>query len=149
MEKHLKGNIVKGERVGGFFLGMAEEGLLKELAPAYRIEKRHGCTVYQTEYMSFFVDQETKKIDQICMSEGFKGKFLNQYGVGNDLLDVDHNPENWYVDWEKSCYSSVKHRGIIFGLEEDATMYEVKANKNFPIGWICIAHPSKYEKREE
>ncbi|MEI2393113.1 hypothetical protein [Priestia megaterium] len=149
MERHLNGNIVKGERVGSFFLGMSEEVLLKELAQPYRIEKRHSCTVYQAEHMSFFVDHETKKIDQICMFEGFEGKFLTHYGVGNDLLDVDPDPENWYVDWEESCYSTVKHRGIIFGLEEHATMYKVEANKKFPIGWICIAHPSMYEDREE
>ncbi|WP_456364899.1 hypothetical protein C1N89_28870 (plasmid) [Priestia aryabhattai] len=62
---------------------------------------------------------------------------------------MDPDPENWYVDWEASCYSSVKHRGIIFGLEEDATMHKVETDKKFSIGWICIAHPSKYEDREE
>lgn len=149
MERNLNGNIVKGERVGSFFLGMSEEVLLKELAQPYRVEKRHSCTVFHAEHMSFFVDHETKKIVQICMFEGFEGKFLTHYGVGNDLLDVDPDPENWYVDWEESCYSSVKHKGIIFGLEEHATMYEVESNKKFPIGWICIAHPSMYEDREE
>lgn len=83
------------------------------------------------------------------MFKGFKGKFLTQYGIGSDLLEVDPSPENWHVDWEASCYASVRHKGIIFGLEEEVIMNEVEPNKNFPIGWICIAPPSKYEEHEE
>ncbi|MEN3156380.1 hypothetical protein [Priestia aryabhattai] len=149
MERHMNGNIVKGKRVGNFFLGMPEEDLLKELAQPFGIENRHGCTVYEAEHVSFFVDDKTKKVYQICVTEGFQGKFLNHYGIGSDLLDVDPDPKNWHVDWEASCYSSVKHRGIIFELEEDAIMYEVEKGKEFPIGWICIAHPSMYEDGEE
>ncbi|MFB8424935.1 hypothetical protein ACFC4S_23240 [Priestia megaterium] len=80
------------------------------------------------------------------MFRGFEGKFLTQYGIGNDLLEIDPNPKNWSVDWEASCYSSKSHKGIIFGLEEDVTMNEVNKGKEFPVGWICIAHPSKYEE---
>ncbi|AWD68613.1 MULTISPECIES: hypothetical protein [Priestia] len=149
MKSHLDGIVVEGERVGIFLLGMSEEVLLESLVQPYKSEKRHDCTVYLTKHMSFFIDEQTKKVNQICMFKGFKGKFLTQYGVGSDLLEVDPNPENWHVDWEASCYESVKYKGIIFGLEEDAIMNEVETNKNFPIGWICITPLPKYEEHEE
>jgi len=71
MERHMDGNIVKGERVGSFFLGMPEEDLLKELAKPFGIENRHSGTVYEAEHVSFFVDDKTKKVDQIGMFAGF------------------------------------------------------------------------------
>ncbi|MHA7098711.1 hypothetical protein [Priestia aryabhattai] len=138
--------VVKGERVGVFSLGMSKEDLLQVLKQPYTSEERYNCTVYEAKYMFFFINHLTNKLDQICMFKGFKGKFLNQYGIGDNLLDVDPNPKNWSVDWEASCYSSASHKGIIFGLEENATMNEVDTGKEFPIGWICIAHPSKYEE---
>ncbi|MCM3639848.1 MULTISPECIES: hypothetical protein [Priestia] len=149
MKNHLDGIVVEGERIGIFLLGMSKEVLLESLVQPYGSEKRHGRRVYLTRYMSFFVDERAKKVNQICMFKGFEGKFLTQYGIGSDLVEVDPTPENWHVDWEASCYASVKYKGIIFGLEEDAIMNEVETNKNLPIGWICIAPPWKYEKHEE
>jgi hypothetical protein len=57
MKNHLDGIVVGGERVGIFLLGMSEEVLLESLVQPYKSEKRHGCTVYLTRSMSFFVDE--------------------------------------------------------------------------------------------
>lgn len=138
--------IVPGERVGIFPLGISEGKLLQELSVSYKREQRAGCIVYHLPNISFFVDEETRKVDQICVFKGFEGKFLENYGIGNDLLDIESDANKWLLDWETDSYSLEKYPGIIFGLEDELEVNEVKYNRRSTIDWICIAPPSKYEE---
>lgn len=141
MGRNTDDKIIPGERVGIFPLGISEGKLLQELSVPYKKEQRVGCVVYHLSNISFFVDEETRKVDQICVFKGFEGKFLEHYGIGNDLLDIESDADKWLVDWNIDSYSLEEYPGILFRLKEELEVNEVKYNRRSTIGSICIFHP--------
>lgn len=138
MSNHLDGEILAGDRIGSYNLNMTESELLQKLTFPYKKEERNGIiTVYHTMNMSFYIDTKTKKLEQICVFNEYNGKFLNKYGIGSDLLDIDPLINHWFDD-DSGCYYSKSHPNILFQLNEKLESWKLERNTPNTVGAICI-----------
>jgi hypothetical protein len=88
MERFTTGDIIPGERIGIFHLGMPWQAV-QPLLPTYEREQRHGCFVIKTPALWFFIDEPSELLTQVIALDRFQGAFLGQIRVGSTLGAIE------------------------------------------------------------
>lgn len=125
------GNIIAGKCISNIYLGWDEETLKKIIGNNYSIEERINCKIWQIENAKFWID-DSNKIYQITVFDGFEGRFLNKIGIGSTLKDVETFIGKWQDNLD--VYVLPSYEGICFELKDDENWDEL----NTPIEFISI-----------
>ncbi|WP_139488123.1 hypothetical protein [Brevibacillus dissolubilis] len=112
MCSYLNGEIIPGERVGVFRLGMTADSLRAIINFPYEVVDAGEVIIYETESIKFFIPKKTNLLESISVSEKYQGDFLNCIRIGCTFVEV----KNMLGDkWEfNEIYGSYTLDGIHF-----------------------------------
>lgn len=129
------GDVIPGDRVGFYRLGMSVNVIKNMIGEAYLYQRReNGIYVLSVENANFFFDNHNE-LFQIGVTKGFRGKLDGCIGIGNTMKDVKNKYGNIYEEYGDFLVQNLN--GIAFGLEdldEEDDWDELSA----PIEWIFV-----------
>ena len=133
--------IIPGKSIGGFSLGLMDELMSTFIECNCDHEEFVDNIIHKSDSIWFWQDKATDEISQICVMNGFEGKYLKTIGIGTDLSDVlekiptlENDP-----DAGDTGYSSESVPGIVFEIQDglDETQHQQLGR----IESICIFEP--------
>lgn len=126
------GEIIPGERIGRFNIGMSKEKLLSQIQHDYTEWNRgDGFCIVSIENAKFWVGVD-QKVYQIGVRGEFKGKLDGKIGIGSTLREVKEKYGSY--EQEKDTYGISDVGGVCFELEDVDEWEELTA----PINWIFV-----------
>jgi hypothetical protein len=141
MEPFSAGDIIPGERVGSFSLGMSWSTLQRQLPHEYVREQRHGCFVVQLPSVWFYIDDQAQILTGITVLNAFHGKLFGSIGVGTTLgaaeSVVGHCFPNDDLGWE-----TLQCPGVSFFLGAATDQHPSDTWELRPIAYISV-HSTK------
>jgi len=106
-----RGEIIPGERIGIFHLGMSWQELQALLPPIYEREQRQSGFVINTPSLSFFVDDGSEKVLQVIAIGSFGGKFAGRIHIGSTARQIEtvlgHRKPKGRTLWEAPDYPGI------------------------------------------
>lgn len=133
------GVILPGIGVGNIKIG-TRLGSLKKILNNYSVAERNpNVDVYETENIKVWVDKSKEEVTQVLVQNEFKGKFLNRFGIGSYLSEIeDFLEEKAKYEYYVYVFESIK--GICFELtdiDDDWDNFEW-FKKHAPIEYISV-----------
>ncbi|NOU63358.1 hypothetical protein GC096_04780 [Paenibacillus sp. LMG 31461] len=128
------GDVVPGESIGAFQIGMKAEQLLNMLED-YQSEQRSNCIVVKTSTLWFWLDEENKTF-QIMAIDGFLGKYAKLIGLGDTISDIEEHFGNCTQDSYVVKMPNIE--GICFELKDVDEYDQVWDELSAPICSICV-----------
>ena len=130
-----EGKVIPNVGIGPFLLGMSSNELEKIICD-YTIENRtNGISkVYHVENAQFFFD-ENDALQQVGVSLGFEGKYLDVIGIGDTLEALYQLGYECYEEYGDRLIRGVD--GICFELG-DTDSDDDWNEKEAPIEWIFV-----------
>ena len=147
MDALTAGDIVPGERIGLFHLGMPWHALAPQLPISYERHERHDCFVVQLPAIWFFISADTQQLDQITVRNPFQGRIAGVIGLGSTGTEVAKILGTWVEDADDTLVIP-EYPGVCFevafvdGQSVDWQMQDA------PIAFISVYQPNQSTRIE-
>lgn len=142
------GDIIPGEGVGIFRLGMTWEALQRYLPEHYDHEQRHGCFVVKLPSLWFFIDDSKKAVTQIIALNNFHGKLHGKIGIGSTGMDVANVLGRCSLN-DNLGYEADGHPGVSFYAGPASNQYQEKHFELRPIAYIAVHTKGRFDMNLE
>ena len=118
-------DIIPGIRIGRFKLGVPDDYTKNFLSINCEKWSYENTTIFKSPSIWFWQNKYSDEINQLCVMNDFKGKYLGSIGIGSTLKEVTAALPSLEKDLEggDNSYSSQLVSGVVFeiqeGLDED------------------------------
>jgi len=118
-------DIIPEIRIGRFKLGAPDDYIKNFLSINCEKGSYENTTIFKSPSIWFWQNKYSDEINQICVMNDFKGKYLGSIGIGSTLKEITAALPSLEKDLEggDNSYSSQLVSGIVFeiqeGLDED------------------------------
>ena len=135
------GDIVPGERIGSFYLGMPRPELIRLIPAGSPVERRGSCEMITAAPLRFWIDDRTDTVTQVLADRGFKGRLLGVVSVEDSLNEVRERIEREEEDWDSDTLIFPSHPGVCFDLGKEAWGKSSAEWGSCPVDYFAVFVP--------